>query len=291
MESPSQNWLAEIKPADKRININFKEIWKYRDLIGLFVKRDFTAKYKQTVLGPAWAVIQPLLTTLVFSVIFGSLAKLTTSDITGGTIKVPAFLFYMTGTVMWSYFSGVVSATSSTFISNSAIMGKVYYPRMVTPISISLSNLISFFIQSALFVLLLVVFIILGIAGISFSPFILLIPILILQMMMLAVGIGIIVSSLTTKYRDLNMLVGFGLQLWEYISPIPYGLALIPDELRWLYMLNPVTPIITTLRYAVFGTGFFSLLYYLISVAVTLIVFFVGMIMFNRIERTFADTV
>ena len=291
MESPSQNWLTEIKPADKKIKINFKEIWKYRDLIGLFVKRDFTAKYKQTVLGPAWAVVQPLLTTIVFSIIFGSLAKLTTSDIKGNTIEVPAFLFYMTGTVMWSYFSGVVSATSSTFISNSAIMGKVYFPRMVTPISVALSNLISFFIQSALFVLLLAVFIIIGIAEIRFSLFILMIPILIIQMMMLAVGTGIIVSSLTTKYRDLNMLVGFGLQLWEYISPIPYGLALIPDKYMWLYMLNPMTPIITTMRFAVFGTGFFSLFYYLISVAVTVIVFFIGMIMFNRIERTFADTV
>jgi lipopolysaccharide transport system permease protein len=291
MDTPNQEWKTEIRPSDKRVNLNFKEIWAYRDLIGLFVKRDFTSKYKQTVLGPAWAVIQPLLTTVVFSIIFGSLAKLTTADVVGQAIKVPSFLFYMTGTVMWSYFSGTVTATSNTFIANTAIMGKVYYPRMVTPISTALSNLISYFIQLALFIILLMLFVIIGIASISLSWYVLLIPLLILQMMMLATGVGIIVSSLTTKYRDLNMLVGFGLQLWEYLSPIPYGLALIPEKYLWLYMLNPVTPIITTMRYAFFGSGHFDLTYYLISVVVTVLLFFIGMTMFNKIERTFADTV
>ncbi len=291
MDTPNQEWKTEIKPSDKRVNLNFKEIWAYRDLIGLFVKRDFTSKYKQTVLGPAWAVIQPLLTTVVFSIIFGSLAKLTTADVVGQTIKVPSFLFYMTGTVMWSYFSGTVTATSNTFIANTAIMGKVYYPRMVTPISTAISNLISYFIQLALFIILLLLFSIIGIASVSLSLYALLIPVLILQMMMLATGVGIIVSSLTTKYRDLNMLVGFGLQLWEYLSPIPYGLALIPEKYLWFYMLNPVTPIITTMRYAFFGSGYFNLTYYLISVVVTVLLFFIGMTMFNKIERTFADTV
>lgn len=291
MDASSQNWLTEIKPTSKRVNLNFKEIWKYRDLVGLFVKRDFTSKYKQTVLGPAWAVIQPLLTTFVFSIIFGSLAKLTTADVANSTIEVPSFLFYMTGTVMWSYFSGTVNATSNTFIANTAIMGKVYYPRMVTPISTALSNLISYFIQMVLFVLLLIVFVIIGIANITISWFLLLIPALILQIMLLSTGVGIIVSSLTTKYRDLNMLVGFGLQLWEYLSPIPYGLTLIPEKLLWLYMLNPVTPIITTMRYAFFGIGYFNLFYYLLSFFITLVIFFIGMMMFNKIERTFADTV
>lgn len=284
-------WLAEIKPTDKKMHLNLKEIWRYRDLIGLFVKRDFAAQYKQTLIGPAWAVIQPLLTTVVFSIVFGSLAKLTTADVPGSAMKIPAFLFYMTGTIFWAYFSKTVSATSSTFIENAKIMSKVYYPRMVTPISTALSNLISYLIQLALFVILLVIFVIIGSAEIRFSWLILLLPLLILQMMMLAAGVGILVSAFTTKYRDLKMLVGFGLQLWEYFSPIPYGLSLIPERLMWIYMLNPITPIITTMRYAVFGEGYFNIVYYLISLVVTAVIFIFGMVMFNRIERTFADTV
>ncbi len=284
-------WLMEIRPTDKRMNLNFKEIWRYKDLILLFVKRDFKARYKQTLLGPAWAVIQPLLTTVVFSIIFGSLAKLTTADVEGSTLKMPAFLFFMTGTIFWAYFSGTVSATSSTFIENVRIMSKVYYPRMVTPISTAFSNLISYFIQLALFVVLLVIFVVIGIAEVSLTWFSLMIPALIVQMMMLSTGVGILISAFTTKYRDLRMLVTFGLQLWEYLSPIPYGLSMIPERLMWLYMLNPITPIITAMRYAFFGTGYFNLVYYLISLAVTIVIFIFGMIMFNRIERTFADTV
>lgn len=286
-----KEWLAEIRPTDKKMHLNLKEIWRYRDLISLFVKRDFAAQYKQTLIGPAWAVIQPLLTTVVFSIIFGSLAKLTTSDVPDADLKVPAFLFYMTGTVFWAYFSKTVTATSATFIENAKIMSKVYYPRMVTPISTALSNLISYLIQLALFIILLVIFVIVGSAQVTFSWFLLLVPVLILQMMMLAAGVGIFVSAFTTKYRDLKMLVGFGLQLWEYFSPIPYGLSLIPERLMWLYMLNPVTPIITTMRYAFFGSGYFNIVYYLISLAFTAVIFIFGMMMFNRIERTFADTV
>ena len=284
-------WRTEIKPTDRKMRLNIREIWSYKDLISLFVKRDFAAQYKQTLIGPAWAIIQPLLTTVVFSIVFGNLAKLTTSDIPDVTIKIPAFLFYMTGTVFWAYFSKTVNATSATFIENAKIMSKVYYPRMVTPISTALSNLISYLIQLALFVILLVIFVIIGSAEITFSWFLLLVPVLILQMMMLAAGVGILVSAFTTKYRDLKMLVGFGLQLWEYFSPIPYGLSLIPERLMWIYMLNPVTPIITTMRYAFFGSGYFNLVYYLISLAVTAVIFLFGMVMFNRIERTFADTV
>ena len=286
-----KEWLAEIRPTDKKMHLNLKEIWRYKDLISLFVKRDFAAQYKQTLIGPAWAVIQPLLTTVVFSIIFGSLAKLTTSDVSGSNLQIPAFLFYMTGTVFWAYFSKTVTATSATFIENAKIMSKVYYPRMVTPISTALSNLISYLIQLALFIILLVIFVIVGSAQITFSWLILLVPVLILQMMLLAAGVGILVSAFTTKYRDLKMLVGFGLQLWEYFSPIPYGLSLIPERLMWIYMLNPVTPIITTMRYAFFGSGYFNIVYYLISLAVTVVIFIFGMVMFNRIERTFADTV
>lgn len=286
-----QNWMTIIEPQNGSINLNFKEIWEYRDLIVLFVKRDFTSKYKQTVLGPAWAIIQPVLTTVVFSIVFGSLAKLTTADIVDSKIKIPSFLFYMIGTILWAYFSSTVAATSNTFISNSAVMGKVYYPRMVTPISTAVSNLISFFIQIMLFIVLAIICSLVGIAEIKVSWYLLLFPVLIIQMIMLSSGVGIIISSLTTKYRDLAMLVGFGLQLWQYLTPIPYGLALVPEKYLPIYMLNPVTPIVTTLRYAFLGEGYFNPIYYSISFVVTLLIFFIGMIQFNKIERTFMDTV
>ena len=287
----TQIWKTIIDPQKKRININFKEIWEYRDLILLFVKRDFVAKYKQTVLGPMWAVIQPLLTTVVFSIIFGSLAQLTTSDVVGENLELPSFLFYMIGTVTWSYFSTTVHANANTFITNRAIMGKVYYPRIVTPISTAIANMISFFIQIVLFCGILFIYNLLGIVHVQVSKYLLLFPVLVLQLIMLSTGIGIIISSLTTKYRDLAMLVGFGLQLWQYLSPIPYGLALIPEKYMGLYMLNPVTPIVTTMRIAFFGTGYFDTFYYCISLIVTLGVFFIGIILFNKIEKTFMDTV
>lgn len=286
-----QKWYAEVGPAKKGINLNFKEIWSYRDLIGLFVKRDFTSKYKQTLLGPLWAVIQPLLTTVVFSIVFGSLAKLTTSDVEGLTLDMPSFLFYMLGTITWTYFSSTVTATSNTFITNRGVMGKVYYPRMVSPISTALSHLISYFIQMALFVVIAAIYVACGMADICPSWYLCLYPLLLLQLIMLSTGVGIIISSLTTKFRDLAMLVGFGLSLWEYLSPIPYGLSMIPDKYMGLYMLNPVTSIITTLRYAFFGEGYFNLAAYIYSFAFSIIAFLVGLILFNRIERTFMDTI
>ena len=286
-----QTWKTHIAPANSAIRINFREVWEYRDLIGLFVKRDFTAKYKQTVLGPLWAVIQPLMTTVVFSIIFGSLAGLTTSDVGGETLRMPSFLFYMIGTITWSYFSATVTANANTFITNRAIMGKVYYPRIATPIATALANLISFFIQIALFCGIALVYALLGLAKIRLSAYLLLLPVLVAQLVMLSTGVGIIISSLTTKYRDLAMLVGFGLHLWQYLSPIPYGLSLIPEKYLGLYMLNPVTPIVTTMRLAFFGTGYFDWVHYGISLAMTAVVFFIGLVLFNRIERTFMDTV
>ena len=286
-----QSWKTHIKPATGKVRINFKEVWEYRDLIMLFVKRDFTSKYKQTVLGPLWAVIQPLLTTVVFSIIFGSLAGLTTADVAGETVQMPSFLFYMIGTITWSYFSATVTANSNTFITNRAIMGKVYYPRIVTPIATAFANLISFAIQIVMFCVIALVYALLGQAEIRVSAYLLLFPVLGLQLVRLSTGVGIIISSLTTKYRDLAMLVGFGLHLWQYLSPIPYGLALIPEKYLGLYMLNPVTPIVTTMRLAFFGTGYFHWGYYGLSLVVTIVVFFVGLVLFNKIERTFMDTV
>lgn len=286
-----QTWKTHIAPANSVINLNFKEVWSYRDLIMLFVKRDFTAKYKQTILGPLWAVIQPLMSTVVFSIVFGKLAGLTTSDVAGEELMLPPFLFYMIGTITWSYFSSTITATSNTFIANRGIMGKVYYPRIVTPIATALANLISFFIQLALFCGIMIVCAVMGIAQFRLTAYLCLVPLLILQLIMMSTGIGIIISSVTTKYRDLAMLVSFGLQLWQYLTPIAYGLSLIPEKYQGLYMLNPITSIIISIRLAFFGTGYFNLAYYLISLAVTLIVFFVGMILFNKIEKTFMDTV
>ena len=279
-----------ISSEHKLLDLHLKETLRCGELIFLFVKRDFTSRYKQTVLGPLWAIIQPLLTTIAFTIIFGNLAKLTTADIPGD-YEIPGFLFYMAGNICWAYFSGTLGATSSTFLSNSAIMGKVYYPRLVAPISTAFSNLISFAIQLAMFFCFWIFYLLTGGTSIRITAALLLVPLCVIQMMVLAVGCGIIISSVTTKYRDLVMLVGFGLQLWHYGCPVAYGLQLVPERYMSLYLLNPATPIITTFRYAVFGFGFFDLRYYLLSWLISFIIFFIGLILFSRIERTFMDTV
>ncbi len=279
-----------ITSDHKLLDLHLRETFQYRDLIFLFVKRDFTASYKQTILGPAWAIIQPLLTTVVFTIIFGNLARLTTADVDGDFV-LPGFLFYMTGNICWAYFSGTLGATSNTFIANRGTMGKVYYPRLVSPISTALSRLVSFGIQFTMLLCFWLFYVIRGGTSIHITPMLLMIPLCVLQMMILSTGCGIIISSVTTKYRDLAMLVGFGLQLWHYGTPIAYGLQLIPEKWMGLYMLNPVTPIITTFRFGMFGFGYFDLTYYLISWAVSIAVFFIGLILFSRIERTFMDTI
>lgn len=286
----NQQFKTRITSTHKLMDLHIKETLKYRDLIFLFVKRDFVSKYKQTVLGPLWAIIQPLLTTVVFTIIFGNLAKLTTADISGN-YELPGFLFYMSGNICWSFFSTTLTATSSTFLTNSATMGKVYYPRLVAPISTAFSNLISFAIQFVMFAVFWLFFLVKGGTSIVISPMLLVIPLLVIQMMVISVGFGIIISAVTTKYRDLQMLVGFGVSLWQYASPIAYGLDLVPDSILPIYMLNPMTPIITTFRYAVFGFGYFNIWYYLLSWVISLTVFFVGLILFSRIERTFMDTI
>lgn len=286
----TQKYKTVITSEHKLFDLHLKETLQYHDLIFLFVKRDFTTKYKQTVLGPLWALIQPLLTTVVFTIVFGNLANLTTADVEGDYV-VPGFLFYMIGNVCWSYFSSTLNSTSSTFLSNRGIMGKVYYPRLVSPIATAFSRLITFGIQFALFLAVWAFFLIRGGTSIRLSPMLLLLPLLLLQMMVLSVGCGTIISAATTKYRDLSMLVDFGLQLWQYACPIAYGLQLVPARWTGLYMLNPVTPIITTFRYAVFGFGYFDLGYYLISWGVSIAVFVTGLVLFSRIERTFMDTI
>lgn len=285
-----EKFKTNIDSSHRLFDLHIKETYQYRDLIFLFVKRDFTSLYKQTILGPLWAIIQPLLTTVVFTIIFGNLAGLTTADIEGEFV-IPAFLFYMAGNVCWNYFSTTLQATSNTFLNNRAIMGKVYYPRLVSPIATSFSNLIAFAIQFVMLMVIWLVYVLKGGTSIQITPMLLFIPLTILQLVILSVGCGIIISSVTTKYRDLAMLVTFGLQLWQYASPIAYGLRLIPDRYLGIYLLNPVTPIITTFRYALFGFGYFNLMYYIISWVSSLVLFMIGLILFSRIERTFTDTI
>ena len=286
----NQDFKTHISAEHKLFDLHLRETFQYRDLIFLFVKRNFIAQYKQTILGPLWAIIQPLLTTVVFTVVFGNLAGLTTADIAGEFV-VPGFLFYMSGNICWAYFSATLLSISNTFLDNRGTMGKVYYPRLVAPISTALSRLVSYGIQLVLFAVFWILFLVKGGTSIRISPMLLMIPLLVLQMIMLAIGLGIIISSVTTKYRDLAMLVGFGLELWRYGCPIAYGLQLLPSKYMGLYMINPFTPILTTFRYAVFGFGYFQLGYYLLSWGVSIVLFFIGLILFSRIERTFMDTI
>ena len=285
-----ETFKYHISSEHRLLDLHLRETFQYRDLIFLFVKRNFTAQYKQTILGPLWAVIQPLMTTVVFTIIFGNLAKLTTADVPGDYV-IPGFLFYMVSNICWGYFSSTLNATSNTFINNRGTMGKVYYPRLVAPISTAFSRLISFGIQFALMVVIWAIYLIRGDTSIRITPWLLVIPLLILQLMVLSVGFGIIISSVTTKYRDLSMLVGFGLELWRYGCPIAYGLLLIPEKYAILFLLNPVTPILTTFRYAMFGFGYFNAKYYAVSWIISITVFFIGLLLFSKIERTFMDTI
>ena len=254
MEENALHYKTTITAKHKLFDLHIRETLRYRDLIFLFVKRDFTAKYKQTILGPLWAVIQPLLTTVVFTIIFGRLAKLTTADAPGG-LMIPGFLFYMAGSICWGYFSTTVNDVSNVFIRNRNILGKVYFPRLVGPVSSAYSNLISFGIQFVMMIGILIIYIFVDSTSVRITPMLLLIPLIVIHLMVLAIGCGIIVSSVTTKYRDLAMLVSFGLQLWQYGSPIAYGLELVPECYQGLYLLNPVTPILTTFRFALFGNN------------------------------------
>ena len=283
-----QSFTTVITPKNGWFDINLKEVWDYRDLILLFVKRNFVAQYKQTILGPAWAFIQPFLTTIVFTLIFGNIAGLAP----GG---VPSFVFYFSGTILWTYFSTCLSQTANTFVANANTMGKVYYPRLVMPISTVLSQLISFAIQYVFLIMFLLYFV-LAKQGVHPNYWIFLTPVLLLQLGMLSLGFGIIISSVTTKYRDLAKLAGFGVQLWMYASPVAYDMysvrAFAPGG-KWhtLFMCNPVTPLITIFRYGYLGFGFIEWNFYWIGWATTLVFLSFGVILFSHVEKTFMDTV
>ena len=277
-----------IVSEDKGFRLNLKEVVKYKDLIFLFVKRNFVSQYKQTVLGPAWAVIQPLLTTVVFTFIFGNVAGLADCG------AVPTFLFYMCANLSWSFFAGCLTNTSSTFIANSAVMGKVYFPRLCVPISTVLSQFIGFGIQLVMFIVFLVIFLFVPGFNIQINFWVLLFPVLVIQMAILGFGFGIIISALTTKYRDLQFLVGFGVSLWMYATPVAYSIKIFGSGILYqLCRFNPMTPIIELARYGFLGSeaGRVDLLAWAISLVVTVIVALIGIGMFNRVERTFMDTV
>lgn len=283
-----QKFDTIIKPKTGWFDLNLKETWYYRDLIMLFVRRTFVSQYKQTILGPLWAIIQPLLTTVIFTFVFGNIAGLAADN-------VPSFIFYMSATVLWTYFSTCLSQTSTTFVTNSSVMGKVYFPRLVMPISTVISGLISLGIQYIFFVVFLTYYMTTT-SGIKPNLYILMTPLLVIQLAMLSLGFGIIISALTTKYRDLAMLVSFGLQLWMYATPVAYDMyklrAFAPGgNLHELYMLNPVTTIITIFRHAYLGVGEIEWLYYFVSWCVTLIVMLLGIVLFSKVEKTFMDTV
>lgn len=278
-----QEYKTVIKPKRAWFDLNLKELFRYRDLIMLFVRRTFVSQYKQTILGPAWAVIQPLLTTVVLTVVFGNIAGLAPSG-------VPTFAFYMCGSIAWGYFSSCLTATSHTFTANSAILGKVYFPRLVMPVSTVLSQLISFAVQFCFFLIFLFYYLITG-ANVHPNWWVLLTPVILLHLALLSLGVGIIISALTTKYRDLAMVVGFGVQLWMYATPVAYDLSMIPERFLGVYMLNPVTPVITLFRYAFLGVGEPHFVAYGISWLITIAVLFVGILLFNRVEKTFMDTV
>ena len=278
-----EKWTTVLKPKHNLFDLNLKELFAYKDLIFLFVKRNFVTKYKQTILGPLWLIISPVLTTLMYVLVFGNIAGLSTD----GT---PQMAFYMSGNLLWTYFAYCVNQTSNTFVANAGIFGKVYFPRLVTPISTVLTGLLDLTIQFGLFVIILIIYALTG-TTISINPWVLLTPVLILQLAMLGMGVGIIVSSLTTRYRDLTILVTFGIQLWMYATPVVYTAGLIPEKYISIYMLNPMSPIMECWRSAVIGSGKFLWGYWGISWIITLIVLFVGVILFSKIEKTFMDTV
>ena len=282
-DSPEEPWDFIIKPKSGWFNIPFGEIYRYRDLIFMFVKRDFVTFYKQTILGPLWYIIQPLVNSVIFTIIFGKLAKIPTDGI-------PPFLFYMAGTVVWGYFASCLTQTSNTFVANREIFGKVYFPRMTVPISIVITGLFQFLIQFVIFLGFLLYYWYQG-AEVVPTNMILTLPLILLQMAILGLGMGILVSSLVTKYRDLTFAMTFAVQIWMYLTPIVYPLSQVPEHYRNLYVLNPMVSIVESFRGAFLGVSSIEPHHLLISVLVTMIIFIIGVILFSRIEKTFMDTV
>ena len=279
----SEDWDLVIRPKTGWFDLHLADLWRYRDLTMIFVWRDFVATYKQTILGPLWYIIQPLFTTILFTVIFGRIANLPTDGL-------PQMLFYMAGVTSWIYFADCLNRASATFIQNAGIFGKVYFPRLTAPLSMVISNLIKFGIQFALFLGFLAWYWFQG-SPVHPNLAVLLTPVLLLLMAALGLGCGIIVSAMTTKYRDLQILVGFGVQLAMYATPVIFPMSIFPNASRWILLCNPMAPIVETFRYAFLGAGDFSWFYLGCSAAITIVILMIGILLFNHVEKTFMDTV
>ncbi len=278
-------WNTEIKPRTGLFEVNLKEIWQYRDLCSLFVKRDIITQYKQTILGPLWFIVQPVLTTIMQFVVFSEIANIDTDGL-------PAMLFYMAGNVLWLYFSTCLTSTSSTFTTNAAIFGKVYFPRLIIPLATVTSNLLRFGIQLLLFMAIYLFFVF--VKGYSIAPniYVLLLPVLIIMLAGLSLGFGIIISSMTTKYRDLTILFTFFVQLWMYGTPVVFPMSFITNEtLTTLMWINPLTPIFEAFKYATMGQGEFTWLGLGYSFGFMVVLMGIGIVIFNRVQRSFMDTV
>ena len=278
-----EHYTTHIKSKTGWFDIDLKELWQYRDLIWLFFKRNYSTKYKQTILGPLWLILSPIITVTLYSVVFGGLGKLSTDG-------VPHFVFYLCSNALWSFFSISLTQTSTTFTANAAIMGKVYFPRLVMPISSVLTGMLDLMIQLGILIVVMVGYWVTG-YRFTLGPNLLLAPVLIVQTGILGLGCGIIVASLTTRYRDLAVLVSFGVSLWMYATPVVYTAGLIPEKYLGLYMLNPMSPIMECWRNAVIGSGSFYWGYWATSWVVNLAVLTLGVVLFSHIEKTFMDTV
>ncbi len=284
MHAEDKDWNIVIKPKTGLFEINFAELWHYKDLILLLVKRDFVSFYKQTILGPIWFLAQPVLTSLMFLLVFGKIAGLPTDG-------VPQVLFYLAGVTCWTYFAESLTKTSETFTANASIFGKVYFPRLIIPMSIIISNMIRLAIQLAFFFVVLVYYMWFTDSNIHLTWAVALFPVLIILMGLLGLGLGIIFSSLTTKYRDLRFLLTFGITLLMYATPVVYPLSLAPEKYRWLIVANPISAVIETFRFAFLGSGEFNAMYFAYSCVATVVIMAIGILIFNRVEKTFMDTV
>ena len=279
----NHDWDLVIKHSHGWIGFNFRELLNYTNLIFLFVKRDFVIFYKQTILGPLWYIIQPLVNTIIFNLIFGKIAKLSTDG-------VPPFLFYMSGTILWSYFSTCINGTSNIFVKNANIFGKVYFPRITVPIATVITTLVQFLIQFSIFIGFYFYFIING-ASIVPNYLILFVPIIVIQMAILSLGFGSLISSLTAKYRDLTFAMTFFVQIWMYLTPIVYPFSQVPEKYQIYYIINPMVSIVELFRSAFLGTQLIDIKIIGISAFITFFIFFIGLLMFNRTEKSFIDTV
>ncbi len=279
------DWSTEIKPRTGLFDVNFKEIWHYRDLYSLFVKRDIITQYKQTILGPAWFFIQPIMTTIMYMVVFGGIAGISTDGL-------PQPLFYLSGICLWQYFSECLNKTSSTFVTNANIFGKVYFPRLIVPLSTVTSSLVRLFIQLLLLIVVYLYYVIFTDVQIAPNIYIFLFPALVIMLAGLSLGFGILFSSMTTKYRDLTLLLGFFVQLWMYATPIIYPLSTITNEkLKLIMSLNPLTSIVEAFKFSVLGGGSFSWWSLGYSFGFMVVLLGIGIVIFNRVQRSFMDTV